>query len=150
MQVIRLEANRGKGHAVRRGIEVVGSRSPEPRDFSNMMVVNIQSDDGDHQVAGVVMGKKAPRIVKLDALEFEAPLEGNILVVRNVDRPGTIGAIGVYLGEKGINIAGFQLGREEEGGSAIAFINIDSTVKSEMIEEIAQLSNVVDVHQVNL
>ena len=150
--VLDLQVNmiNAHSHAVRRGIEVVGTRSPGPQDFSNMMVVNVQSDDGDHQIAGVVMGKKTPRIVKLDSLEFEAPLEGNILVVRNKDRPGTIGAIGVYLGEKGVNIAGFQLGREEEGGSAIAFINIDSTVKSEMIEEIAQLSNVVDVHQVNL
>ena len=59
-----------------------------------------------------------PRLLEFDGIDIEAPLEGNLLVCRNIDVPGVIGKIGTILGEHGVNIANFALGRERSGTNA--------------------------------
>jgi D-3-phosphoglycerate dehydrogenase len=70
--------------------------------------------------------------------------------MENLDRPGTIGAIGVLLGEHNINIARFHLGREKEGGKAVAFINVDNPVSKEVLKRASQLPNILSVKQITL
>jgi D-3-phosphoglycerate dehydrogenase len=91
-----------------------------------------------------------PRLVRMNQYFLEAILEGNILVMENLDKPGIIGAIGVLLGENRINIAGFHLGRDQEGGKAVAFINVDAPVPREVLEEASQLPNILSVKQITL
>jgi hypothetical protein len=61
----------------------------------------------------VIHGEQ-PRLLEFDGIDIETPLEGNLLVCRNLDVPGVIGKIGTILGEHGVNIANFALGRERE------------------------------------
>jgi D-3-phosphoglycerate dehydrogenase len=63
------------------------------------------------------------------------------------DAPGFIGALGSALGEHGINIASFQLGREKPGGDAISLVNIDNEASAEVLDEIAALEQVTQVKQ---
>ena len=65
-----------------------------------------------------------------------------MLYVTNVDKPGHIGRLGTLLGNLGINIANFNLGRAEVGGDAIALLSIDGTVTDKQLKEIAGLSGV--------
>ena len=70
-----------------------------------------------HATATVIHGEQ-PRLLEFDGIDIETPLEGNLLVCRNIDVPGVIGKIGTILGEHGVNIANFALGRERSGHKA--------------------------------
>jgi D-3-phosphoglycerate dehydrogenase len=77
--------------------------------------------------AGVAVDLSGARLLQLEGIAIEAPLEGTLLVVRNSDVPGVIGTLGTVIGEHGINIANFALGRAEGAahGTALAVIQID-------------------------
>ena len=68
----------------------------------------------------------------------------------NTDEPGLIGRIGTDLGESGINIGGFMLGRESPKGKAVSFISVDQPVPEEVLKRIAGEENVLEVREVNL
>ena len=123
-----------------RGIEVIESRSSRPRNFTNLISVKLHTSDGERWVEGVVIEQAGPRMVLLDGVTVEAPLEGTLIVIRNTDQPGVIGAIGTILGRYGINIASFALGRGP--GGAVAIVKVDSVadrgpqVTSDVLAEI--------------
>jgi len=71
-------------------------------------------------VSGTVLHGKFPRLLACDGIEIEAPLDGTLLFIRNQDVPGVIGRIGTILGEHGINIANFALGRAQLANGAKA------------------------------
>jgi D-3-phosphoglycerate dehydrogenase len=75
----------------------------------------------------------------------EAELQGNMLLVRNIDRPGMVGNLGKTLGDAGINIATFFLGRQAPGGEAIALLAIDAPPGDLVIMNICALPNVTQV-----
>ena len=62
-------------------------------------------------VKGAVLHGDAPRLLHVDGIDVEAPLERNLIYLRNRDVPGVIGKVGTILGEESINIADFSLGR---------------------------------------
>ena len=68
-----------------------------------------------------------------------------MLLVTNRDRPGLIGRLGTVLGDAGINIATFNLGRDEPGGNAIALIEIDEEPSEAVLEQVRALPNVMRV-----
>jgi D-3-phosphoglycerate dehydrogenase / 2-oxoglutarate reductase len=68
-----------------------------------------------------------------------------MLYVRNRDEPGFIGALGQTLGDAGINIATFHLGRERPGGEAIALIEVDQPVPEITLAKLQHLPQVVQV-----
>jgi D-3-phosphoglycerate dehydrogenase len=73
---------------------------------------------------------------------MEAELTGSMLYVTNEDKPGHIGRLGTLLGNLGINIANFNLGRADVGGDAIALLSIDGTVNEGQLAQIAKLEGV--------
>jgi len=133
------------------GIHVSEARTRRDVNFTNKVSVFFRSKDREDCLVGVVFGKGGPpRLVRLNDYFFEAILEGNILVMENMDKPGTIGNMGVLLGENNINIAGFQLGRNEIGGRAVAFINVDGPVPPDVMEKAAKLPNILSVKNISL
>jgi len=111
--------------AADRGIEIVESRSSRPRHYTNLLSVKLHTSDGERWVEGAVFERTSPRLVLIDGIAVEAPLEGTMIVVRNRDQPGVIGEIGTILGRHGVNIANFALGRE--GANAIGVVIVDET-----------------------
>ena len=73
-------------------------------------------------------------------------LEGDFspvtLYVNNLDKPGFIGTLGAMLGEAGVNIATFHLGRTDEGGEAIALVGIDSEPEDALIATLSSMERV--------
>ena len=108
-----------------RGIEVIESRSSRNRNFNNLISMKLHTARGEHWVEGVLFEQAGPRLVLLDGVQIEAPLEGTLVVVRNEDQPGVIGEVGGILGRHGINIETFALGRSAAGGGAVAVVKID-------------------------
>jgi D-3-phosphoglycerate dehydrogenase len=106
-----------------RSMEIIESRSTRPRNYTNLMSVKLHTSNGERWVEGAVFERTSPRLVLLDGIGIEAPLEGTMIVIRNNDQPGVIGEIGSILGRHGVNIANFALGRE--GRNAIGVVSVD-------------------------
>ena len=124
--------------AEQRGLEVIESRSTRSRNFTSLVSLKLHTEDAEHWAEGAVFEPGQPRLVRLDDVEIEMPLEGTVLVIRNNDQPGVIGDIGTVLGEHNVNIATFALGRSNEG--AIGAVRIGSPTEQSP-EETETLSN---------
>ena len=73
---------------------------------------------------------------------MEAELGPHMLYVTNEDKPGFIGDLGSVLGDAGVNIATFNLGRTAAGADAICLVEVDGQVPAEVLERIAALPHV--------
>jgi D-3-phosphoglycerate dehydrogenase len=124
-----------------RGVEVIESRSTRPRDFTNLLSVKLHTSEGERWIEGTVFETGSARLVLIDGVEVEAPLEGTLLVIHNNDQPGVIGAVGTLLGRHGVNIANFNLGRGEAG--AIGVVNVDEepghAISQRLLDEVRQI-----------
>jgi D-3-phosphoglycerate dehydrogenase len=133
-----------------RGIRVVESRSNRPSDFLNSLTVRVSGETGTNTVGGAVFSNNAVRLVRVNDFYLEAVLDGYILVLHNRDVPGVVGAVGTLLGQRGINIAGLELGRERIGGMAISLIHVDGQVPAEVLAELRTLEPIVSAQLIHL
>jgi D-3-phosphoglycerate dehydrogenase len=83
--------------------------------------------------------------VKIFGIPVEAELAGQMIYIVNTDAPGFIGALGTRLGENGINIATFNLGRREEQGEAIALVAVDDPITPAVVQQLKALPGVREV-----
>jgi len=113
--------------AEQRGMEIVESRSSRPRNFTSLVSLKLHTSAGELWAEGALFEPEQPRLVRLDGVEVEAPLEGTLIVIRNRDQPGVIGEVGSVLGRHGINIATFALGRGARGArGAVGVVRVGS------------------------
>lgn len=136
--------------AKERGIRVVESKVSEAEGFTNLVTLTVGSNSKTHIISGTIFGKTHPRIVRIDDFYLEAVPEGNILLIRNFDRPGVIGAVGTLLGKRGINISRMQLGLSKGSGEAMALYNVDSKVGEDVLRELKSVPNILSVKEVKL
>lgn len=108
--------------AAARGIDIVESSSTRTRNYRSLLSVRLVTDRGDRWVEGTVADRR-PRLVLLNGVPVDAPLDGTLLLISNHDQPGVIGEVGTILGGRGVNIANFALGRSE--GGAVGVVNVD-------------------------
>jgi D-3-phosphoglycerate dehydrogenase len=129
--------------AAERGIEVVESRSTRTRDYTSLISVKLQTNAGERLVEGAVIQREWARLVLLDGIRVEAPLQGTMVVICNTDQPGVIGQIGTTLGAHGVNIANFALGRDESG-RAIGVVIVDETapIPDVVLEELRKVPGI--------
>lgn len=136
-----------RGVAGERGIEIVETRSSRARDFVNLLSVKLHTTDGERWVEGTVFEPDRPRLLLVDGVDVEAPLERTLMVIRNDDQPGVIGEVGTILGRHGINIASFALGRRS--GGAIGVVNVDAESQDDAlaraVEELRRVTAIRDV-----
>jgi D-3-phosphoglycerate dehydrogenase len=125
-----------------RGIEIVESRSSRPRNYTSLVSVKLHTSDGEKWVEGAVFEKTVPRLVLLDGIGIEAPLEGTMIVIRNNDQPGVIGEIGTILGQHGVNIANFALGREGKNAIGVVIVDEPPPVPAAALNELLKVKGV--------
>jgi len=136
--------------AADRGIEIVESRSSRTRDYTNLLSVKLHTSEGEHWVEGAVFERNSPRLVQVNGITVEAPLDGTMIVVRNTDQPGVIGEIGTLLGRHGVNIANFALGRD--GANAIGVVIVDETspVPESVLDDLSEVTAIRDARIVRV
>ena len=88
--------------------------------------------------------------MRIDDFYMEAVPEGYVLMLNNRDVPGVVGRVGTLLGERGVNIAGLELGRERVGGMAISLIHVDDPVPPEVVAELRKLPQIVSADVLRL
>jgi len=102
-----------------RGIRVHESSHPQSGGrVPSVLAVALKTDAAAHEARGAVLRENSPRLLGVDDIDIEAPLEHNLIFLRNRDVPGVIGRVGTILGEQKINIANFSLGRAEPAARA--------------------------------
>ncbi|RDE05936.1 phosphoglycerate dehydrogenase [Sphingomonas aracearum] len=131
--------------AKERGMEVREVRTRGESDYHTLVRVSVKTEAGERSVAGTLFGDEAPRLVELFGIKVEADLAGHMLYVVNEDAPGFIGRLGTLLGEAGVNIGTFHLGRRQAGGEAVLLLSVDEAVTPELIAEVRGLAGVKTV-----
>ena len=120
----------------------------------NVLSVMIKTSAEERLVKGTVLHGNSPRLLAVDDIDIEAPLERNLIYLRNKDVPGVIGKVGTILGTHSINIASFSLGRTERAGKtppqAIALVQVDGRIPPLVLEELRQIEAVTVAKAIRL
>lgn len=131
--------------AKERGLDVRSIRHEKEGAYNTLVRVTVGTEQGDRSVAGTLFGSDAPRLVEIFGVRIEAELDGHMLYIVNQDAPGFIGRIGTLLGEHGINIGTFNLGRRAAGGEAILLLSVDQPIPQEVVKAACELEGVKTV-----
>ena len=132
--------------AKERNIKVTASKRDTCEAYQSLVTLKVETSKGTTTVAGTLFGAAGrPRLVEMDGVGMDAELGSNVLFINNLDKPGFIGSLGTILGDAGINIATFHLGRNEAGGNAIALVSVDQTPSGSVVEKIRSLPHVLRV-----
>ncbi len=125
-----------------RGITVETTNRDQQGAYEGYVRLTVITEKQQRGVAGTLFASGKPRIIQVKGINMEAELTPAMLYVTNEDKPGHIGRLGTLLGNLGINIANFNLGRAEVGGDAIALLSIDGVVTADQLAQIASLPGV--------
>ncbi|HEY3581876.1 MAG TPA: phosphoglycerate dehydrogenase, partial [Pyrinomonadaceae bacterium] len=140
--------------AEERGIKVTTTYVRASGDVAPALRTEITTGPATRSLAGTLFGygeqRREGRITEIDGFYLEATPKGHMLVTRNRDVPGVIGQIGTILGERGVNISRFHLGRRERGGEAMALIEIDAPATKETLQSLRDLEQVISAQPIDL
>ncbi|MGA9582374.1 MAG: phosphoglycerate dehydrogenase [Allosphingosinicella sp.] len=128
--------------AKERGLDVREIRHDRETDYHTLLRVSAMTSAGDRPVVGTLFANSTPRLVEIFDIRVEAELEGEMIYIVNEDMPGFIGRLGTLLGEEGVNIGTFSLGRREAGGEAVALVSVDSHIGPELVAKLQGLPGV--------
>jgi D-3-phosphoglycerate dehydrogenase len=131
--------------AKERGIVVEDTRRDAEGDYDSLITLAVVTDRQTRSVSGTVFADGRPRIVDIKGIRIDAEFAPSMLYVTNQDKPGFVGRFATLLAEAGINIATFHLGRESQGGNAIALVEVDGGVPAEVLAKVRQIPNVQQV-----
>ena len=132
------------------GLKISRSVGLGEADYRNQITCRVSWGHGERTISGVVFSDDHPRIVQVSTYRLEADPTGTVLLMLNRDVPGVIGAVGGVLGEHGINIAEWRLGRNTDRTQALSFINLDSEPPDDVIEQLRSLEAVIKAVVVKL
>ena len=125
------------------GLRLVEERKPKTSGGAdNVISIYLKTTQEKHVVKGTVLRGQTQRLLHVDGIDVEAPLESHLVYMRNSDVPGVIGRVGTILGQHQINIANFSLGRRREEESAgqpreaIAVVHVDGAVTETVLNEL--------------
>ncbi|GGY50999.1 phosphoglycerate dehydrogenase [Parvularcula lutaonensis] len=124
-----------------RGISITEEKTETSPNFGSTLTVKVETANGAFSVTGALFGGE-PRIVRIGDVRLEASLAPNMLFVINEDKPGFIGALGDVLSDAKVNIATFNLGRQEAGGEAMALIALDQELSDDTLRAINALPQI--------
>jgi D-3-phosphoglycerate dehydrogenase len=137
-----------------RGIKVTTTYVRSAGDNAPAMRTEIMAGPSRRSLAGNLIGysgqRREGRITEIDGFHLEARPEGHLLVMRNHDVPGVIGKVGTILGEGGVNISRFHLGRRERGGEAMAVIEVDAELGRDTLQSLRALEQVISAQPIEL
>jgi D-3-phosphoglycerate dehydrogenase / 2-oxoglutarate reductase len=131
--------------AKERGIVVEETRREAEGDYESLINVTVVTERQTRSVAGTVYADGRPRIVNIKGIRMDAEFGSSMLYVTNQDKPGFVGRFATILAGAGINIATFHLGRDEAGGNAIALVEVDGAVPSDVLARVQEIPTVQQV-----
>jgi D-3-phosphoglycerate dehydrogenase / 2-oxoglutarate reductase len=128
--------------AKERGIKVDETRQTQRGAYETYIRITVRNEKLERSVAGTVFSDGKARIIQIKGIELESDFGSHMLYVTNRDKPGFIGALGMLLGNAGINIASFHLGRSAPGEDAICLVQMDEALPADVLAAVAALPQV--------
>src|SRR5438067_304788 len=128
-----------------RGVIVEETTRDAQSDYDSLMTLTVVTERQERSIGGTVFADGRPRVVSIKGIKMDAEFGPSMLYITNEDKPGFIGRFASILGDAGINIATFHVGRESAGGNAIALVEIDGAVPPEVIDEVQRIPHVQQV-----
>jgi len=146
--------------AAARGLRVEEETRKREHGFPHTLEVSALPAAGDQTggksagitAEGTVLHDGTPRVIMIEGIPLEAQLEGTILYLRNEDKPGVIGQVGSTLGQLGVNIATFALGRSaaHQGAHAVSLVRVDGEVTTTILEPIRKIAAITEARLLHL
>jgi D-3-phosphoglycerate dehydrogenase len=131
--------------ATERGVVVRESKTSEAKDYVNLVSLH----GGDHGLAGTLFGlRDEARLVMVDDHTVDIPPSSHMVVVRNDDRPGMIGLVGMTFGRAGVNISDMDVGVSPSGEAALMVISTDRPLPAEVLDELRAQPGILQAHAV--
>jgi D-3-phosphoglycerate dehydrogenase len=128
--------------AKERGVVVEETTREVAGDYESLITITVVTETQTRSVSGTVFADGRPRIVNIKGIRMDAEFAPSMVYITNLDKPGFIGRFSSTLGEAGINIATFHVGREAPGGSAVALIEIDGELPADVLAKVRALPQV--------
>ncbi|MFS4438726.1 phosphoglycerate dehydrogenase [Paracoccaceae bacterium GXU_MW_L88] len=125
-----------------KGIHISETRKDAQGAYGSYIRLVVTTEKQTRSIAGTIFSDGRPRIVQIKGINLEAEPLPHMLYAINNDAPGYIGVLGTKLGELGINIATFALGRADKGGEAIALLGVDEAISEDALKQIAELPQI--------
>ncbi len=126
-----------------RGIVIEEVRRGQDGIYESYMRVTLTTERQERSVGGTVFSDNRPRLIQIHGINLEAEVTPYMLYSENNDKPGYIGAIGTALGDAGVNVSTFNLGRQDQGGKAIALLGVDEPIDDALMARVRGLPNVM-------
>jgi len=122
--------------ASERGIKTSRTTQAKGGTFEGYIKLTVVTDERERSIAGTVFSDGKPRFIQIKGINIDAEIGAHMLYTTNVDVPGIIGTLGGVMGENGVNIANFTLGRKGEGADAIALLYLDAALPAKVIDQL--------------
>jgi D-3-phosphoglycerate dehydrogenase len=120
----------------------------------DVISMTLTTADGEYVASGTVLHGTSPRLLQFGSIDIEAPLERDLLFLRNKDVPGVVGRVGTILGEHQVNIANFSLGRaegkKETTQLAVVVVQVDSRVPDAALNQLRNVPAVTVAKAIHL
>ena len=128
--------------AEEQGLEIRPTSTTTARDYVNLVTIR----GGGHAIAGTLVGLNAkPSVVMIDDHAIDVPPAEHLVVIRNDDRPGMIGAVGKVVGDAGVNIDDMAVGASPEGERALMVLATGSAVGETVADRLRAVDGVSSV-----
>jgi D-3-phosphoglycerate dehydrogenase len=128
--------------AKERGIVIEETTRAAAGDYESLITVTVVTERQTRFVSGTVFANGRPRIVNIKGIHMDAGFGASMIYITNLDKPGSIGRFSSTLGDAGINIATFHVGRDAPGGNAISLIEIDGELPAPVLAAVRALPQV--------
>ena len=119
-----------------KGIQISTTNQDKSGAFDGYIKVTVVTDKRERSIAGTVFSDGKPRFIQIKGIQIDAEVGAHMLYTTNEDVPGIIGMLGQTMGENGVNIANFTLGRAAVKGEAIALLYVDAEVPAPVIKKL--------------
>jgi D-3-phosphoglycerate dehydrogenase len=118
------------------GIQISTTKQDQSGSFEGYIKVTVVTGKRERSIAGTVFSDGKPRFIQIKGINIDAEIGAHMLYTTNEDVPGIIGMLGQTMGENGVNIANFTLGRSARGGEAIALLYVDDAIPAPVVAKL--------------
>lgn len=136
--------------ANQKGLKVLETKGRESRTFADLITIVLPEGNEYRRISATPFGENDYRIVDMDGFPIELQLKGEIILYKNIDKPGMLASVSGLLARNEINIAALSLGRETKESKAITAVIVDKKPEKSVLSEISAMDGVEHLKYISL
>lgn len=133
--------------AQRHGIRIESHSFPDAQEYSSSVAL---SADGATIVGTIAGLAQTPRIISFMGYQCDIAPGDHFLIMQYVDSPGRVGSIGTILGNANVNITTMQVCTKEDSDSVLVFMNIESDLTDEVLDQLRAATDLQELWVMSL